>query len=303
MSEATQEAPGAIIPPEAAPLKALTVTMTVMCYLACLAIGALILINQAVTTWTSGLSREVTVQIRQLRDSDMESEIRAALTVLTDVPGVVKSDVVDKADAAKLLEPWLGTTQLEDLPIPRLIRVTIDEAHPPDFAALEQQLAATVKGASLDTHRRWQAELTRMASALSTLSLAILALICVSTVAMVIFATRTVLDANRQVVDVLHLIGAKDGYIARQIDRRFLTTGLLAGLLGVALGILTFFLLGFTGTAGAGGVADAARSLLFSSSHNTLWNYVAFLSVPLIATLISLVTSRLALMRMLGSVL
>ena len=55
---------GHIIPPEAAPLKALTVTMTVMCYLACLAIGALILINRAVDSWTSGLSREVTVQVR-----------------------------------------------------------------------------------------------------------------------------------------------------------------------------------------------------------------------------------------------
>ena len=302
MSVDATDNPGAIIPPEAAPLRALTVTMTVMCYLACLAIGALILINQAVNTWTSGLSREVTVQIRQLQDVDIEGEISAAMTLLTDVPGITNSEVVDKQAAAKLLEPWLGTAELDDLPIPRLIRVTIDEQSPPDFTRLEEQLTATVKGASLDTHRRWQAELTRMATALSTLSLAILALICVSTVAMVIFATRTVLDANRQVVDVLHLIGAKDGYIARQIDRRFLTTGLLAGLLGVAIGILTFLLLSFTGTAGAGGVADAARGLLFGT-QNTLWNYLAFLAVPAIATFISLITSRVALMRMLGNVL
>ena len=303
MSEGTVEAPGAIIPPEAAPLRALTVTMTIMCYLACLAIGALILINQAVSTWTSGLSREVTVQIRQMQNTDMESEIRAAMTLLADVPGIVQTEIVDKQAAAKLLEPWLGTSQLDELPIPRLIRVTIDEQSPPDFTALEDQLAATVKGASLDTHRRWQAELTRMASALSTLSLAILALICVSTVAMVIFATRTVLDANRQVVDVLHLIGAKDGYIARQIDRRFLTTGLLAGLLGAALGILTFLLLSFTGKTGAGGVADAARGLIFGNLQGSLWHYAAFLAVPAIATVISLITSRITLMRMLGHVL
>ena len=51
---------GAIIPAAAAPLRNLTVTMTVMCYLASLAIGALILINHAVEGWTKGLSREVT---------------------------------------------------------------------------------------------------------------------------------------------------------------------------------------------------------------------------------------------------
>lgn len=303
MSDTETPPPGAIILPEAAPLRALTVTMTVMCYLACLAIGALILINSAVTSWTSGLSREVTVQLRQLKDVDIEGEVAAAMTLLKDAPGVVAVDALDRAAAVKLLEPWLGTAKLDDLPIPRLIRVTIDEKSPPDFTALEGQLAATVKGAALDTHRRWQAEMTRMASALSTLSLAILALICFSTVALVVFATRTVLDANRSVVDVLHLIGAKDGYIARQIDRRFLGTGLAAGLLGVSLGILTFLLLSFSGTAGAGGVADAARGLLFGRGEATLWHYLAFLSVPLIATLISLITSRLALIRMLGSVL
>lgn len=303
MSGEDQARPGAIIPPEAAPLRALTVTMTVMCYLACLAIGALILINTAVQSWTSGLSREVTVQVRQLKDVDIEQEVNAAITLLKDAPGVKAVEAIDREAAVKLLEPWLGTSELDDLPVPRLIRVTIDEASPPDFTALEAQLAASVKGAALDTHRRWQAEMTRMASALSTLSYAILALICLSTVTMVVFATRTVLDANRGVVDVLHLIGAKDGYIARQIDRRFLGTGLAAGLLGVSLGILTFLALAFSGTAGAGGVADAARGLLFARGSSTLWNYLAFLGVPLIATLISLVTSRLTLIRMLGSVL
>ena len=55
-----------------------------------------------------------------------------------------------------------------------------------------------MKGASLDTHRRWQAELTRMAGVLEALSYAVLALICISAIAIVIFATRTVLDANRR---------------------------------------------------------------------------------------------------------
>jgi len=189
------------------------------------------------------------------------------------------------------------------LPIPRLIRVTIDEKAPPDFVSLEAGLRKSVKGSSLDTHRRWEAELTRMASALSTLSYAILALICISTIAMVIFATRTVLDANRNVVDVLHLVGAKDGYIARQIDSRFLKTGLLAGLFGVVLGILTFLLLGLTGTAGGGGFADASRGLLFAPPEIAVWSYGALLSVPIIATLICLITSRMALIRMLGDVL
>jgi cell division transport system permease protein len=297
MTGAELSVPGAIIPPEAAPLRALTVTMAVMCYLACLAIGGLILINRAVDGWTEGLSREVTVQVRQVKDKDMAQELSAAQRILEATPGISAADILERSAGAKLLEPWLGATGLDELPIPRLIRVTVEKGATPDFALLDEALKAAVAGASLDTHRRWAGELTRMASALSTLSLAVLALICISAVALVIFATRTVLDANRQVVDVLHLIGAKDGYIARQINKRFFTTGWTAGLAGVALGLVTFLTLGFSGT---GGVSDASWSLLFSDAQDTLWSYAAFLSVPALATMISLMTSRLALIRMLG---
>jgi cell division transport system permease protein len=104
-------------------------------------------------------------------------------------------------------------------------------------------------------------------------------------------------------VDVLHLVGAKDSYIAHQIDRRFLKTGFMAGLLGAGLGVATFFLLGLSGTIGAGGVADASRGLLFAPPEIAVWSYGILLSVPIIATVICLVTSRMALIRMLRSVL
>ena len=87
-----------------------------------------------------------------------------------------------------------------------------------------------MKGASLDTHRRWQAELTRMAGVLEALAYAVLALICLSAIAIVVFATRSVLDANRGIIDVLHLVGARDRFIAGQVESRFLKTGLAAGL-------------------------------------------------------------------------
>lgn len=294
--------PGAIIPGNLGALRALTVAMTVMCYLACLAIGALVLTNRAVNSWTSGLAREVTVQVRQTRDADIEAEVARAEAILRDFPGVLDVTALDRDAGARLLEPWLGTRNLDDLPIPRLIKVVIDESAPPDFETMAAALEPVI-GASLDTHRRWQTELTRMARALSVLSYTVLTLICVSAVAIVVFGTRAVLQANRSIVDLLHLVGAKDGYIARQIDRRFLKTGLFAGLLGMALGLLTFFLLSLTGPQGGGGLADASRSLLFAPVDSAGLSYALLLSVPLMATLISLVTSRLTLMRMLGEVL
>jgi cell division transport system permease protein len=130
------------------------------------------------------------------------------------------------------------------------------------------------------------------------LSYLILGLIAISAVAIVIFATRAVLQANKPVVDLLHLVGARDSYIARQIDGRFLRTGLVAGSAGVALGLLTFLVLGISGV--GGGFADASRGLLVAPPDVAIWSYGAVFSVPVVATLICLITARLTLLRRLG---
>ncbi|NMD06690.1 MAG: ABC transporter permease [Phyllobacteriaceae bacterium] len=298
MTTATRK-PGLIIPKEAASLRTLTATMAVMCYLACLAIGALILINQAVDNWSRGLSGEVTVQVREIEARDIDVDVAAVLALLRDTAGVISADDLGRAAAEKLLEPWLGTEGLDALPVPRILRVTVQPDTPPDYEDLAQKLAAVAPGASLDTHRRWEDQLTRMAGTLMLVSALILLLISGSAVAMVIFATRAVLDANRQTVDVLHLVGAEDGYIARAINRRFLATGLWAGGLGVLLALATFLLLGYAGLPQADGLASASRSLFYLPGTKWWLTPLALLAVPAVATLLALITSRITLLRML----
>ena len=48
----------------------------------------------------------------------------------------------------------------------------------------------------------------------------------------VTFATRGAMAANRPIVEVLHFIGANDGFIAGQFQRHFLVLGLEGGLIG-----------------------------------------------------------------------
>jgi cell division transport system permease protein len=299
MVDKAQQKPAPVFPHGAAPLRSLTVTMAVMCYLACLAIGALVLINQAAAAWTQGISREVTVQIRQRSSTDIEGEIKKAVTLLKATPGVVAAEALDKSAGAKLLEPWLGNVPLDELPVPRLIRVTINESNPPDYVALEKNLAAQIPDAGLDTHRRWQTELSRTASALSLLALLVLGLISLASIMLVVFAARAVLQSNRSTVEVLALIGAQNTFISRQNDRQFLATGLIAGFAGLIAGLITFGLLFFLGGSNADAMAEAGRSLVFAPAATELRISAALLLVPIAATLIALWTSRITLLRML----
>ena len=291
--------PGAIIPASAAPLRSLTAVMAVMCYLAVLAVGSMILIDRAVSQWAHGLSSEATVQLREISGHDMEADLALVVALLQTTPGLSRVDVLPREAGEKLLEPWIGSKGLDKLPVPRLIRVGLDEKHPPDFAALEQTLRDAMPSARLDTHRRWESELKRMAGTLSYFSALVLLLISLSAIAMVVFATRAVLDSNRAIVDVLQLAGAEDRFIARVIDRRFLLTGLRSGIIGLSLGLLTFLLLGFFGGAEGNGVAAAARGLFYVPASGPDRQLLWFLLVPVIATLIGLLTSRFTLMRML----
>lgn len=292
-------APGSIIPRQAAPLRTFTAVMAVMCYLAVLALAAMILVNRAVENWARGLSSEATVQVRQVSARDLEADIANVAKLLAATRGVASVTVLDRKAGEALLAPWIGTQGLENLPVPRLIRIGIDTTSPPDFAALEQALTQAVPVARLDTHRRWESELKRMAGTLTLLSTLILALVSLSAIAMVVFAARAVLEANRDTVEVLQLAGAEDGFIARQIDRRFLAAGLWAGTLGLGFGLGTLLLLGF-GAKDTTGLSSAVRDLFHMPAADGWWSHGIFLLVPVVATVIGLITSRLTLMRMLG---
>ncbi len=290
-----------IISPRSATLLSLAVTMTVMCYLAGLAMAGLLMVNQAVDSWNKGLSQEITIQVKVLNAVDIDQELGKATTILQRTAGVLKVEILDRSEGVKLLEPWLGKENLDDLPIPRLIRVTIDQSTPPDYALLQQKLHDNVKGAVLDTHGRWREELSRAGTKLSALAIAILGLISSATITLAAFGARAALEANREVVEVLRLVGAENGYIARQINQSFLRLGLAAGLLGFLLTLLTLFILGWLGEISHEGLTTANIGLLSSSWGVEAMKFSYLLLVPILSAVLVTLSARITLIRLLRS--
>jgi cell division transport system permease protein len=65
-------------------------------------------------------------------------------------------------------------------------------------------------------------------------------LVLAVTVLSVTFATRGAMATNRPIVEVLHYVGATDGFIAEQFQRHFLLLGFKGGALGGGAAILLF---------------------------------------------------------------
>jgi cell division transport system permease protein len=129
----------------------------------------------------------------------------------------------------------------------------------------------------------------------------VLVLVIAATMLCVTFATRGAMAANRPVIEVLHFVGARHGFIAGQFQRHFLWLGLKGGALGGAAAMLLFAVAGFLGNwfkATAGGEQVAA---LFGGFDIGLEGYGAIAGLIVLIAIFTAGTSRLTVYRTLAS--
>ncbi|RME97678.1 MAG: ABC transporter permease, partial [Alphaproteobacteria bacterium] len=236
--------PPPIVRPASVAGRALTVVIAIMCFLACLTAGGVYMVHQSASAWFADIASEVTVQVSPTSASDIDKTVTLVSLFLARQPGIVQVSPFSPEESARLLEPWLGQVEaLDAIPIPRLIAVEIDRTAPPDMAALRQALAANFSDVTLDDHRRWQRELRTVTRSLSLGGFAILALVAAATVASIVSATRSAMASNREIVEVLHFVGAGQKFIAQEFEKHFLSLGIRAGLVGAGVATLVFLLM------------------------------------------------------------
>lgn len=212
-----------------------------MVFLACLALAAVLVVERSIDRWDRGLSGQITVQVPAADDAGAAAaRLEAVLTVLTATPGVRGVTVMAAAEVRRLLQPWIGSgADVDELPLPVLIAVSVDPASPPDLEALNARLAEAVPGSFADDHRRWLDDLLALAGSVKIAAIAIMLLVGLTAVVTVVFVTRTGLEIHRQVIELLHVMGAQDRYIAREFQRHSLSLGLRGGLFGFVLAAAT----------------------------------------------------------------
>jgi cell division transport system permease protein len=132
-----------------------------------------------------------------------------------------------------------------------------------------EQLRATIRqnvtGASVDDHSVWTSRLSAMAGTVVAGGFAIMLLVMGSMVLSVVFATQAAMAGNKDVVSVLHFVGAEDTFIAREFQRHFLVLGLKGGVSGGLASIVCFVFLDMMTRQGTGQAGSDQLSALFGS--------------------------------------
>ncbi len=210
----------------------LTFVVAVLCFLACLTLLTLLAANRAARDWTDQLEGQATIIVRPKANETPDGAAARAAETLAGVSGVAEARAIEKEKAEALIAPWLGDADLSDLPVPRLVAVQLTREAPASAQALDQALKAQGLDAVVDDHSVWMADIQRAARMARWAGLAVFGLIAVAAAAVVAFATRAGLAARREVVEVLHLSGAEDGFIAGLFQVRFARMAATAGLFG-----------------------------------------------------------------------
>jgi len=270
----------------------LTAVIAVMSFLAALALSALLAINTAANAWTTELRSELTVQIKGADAEAISAGAEAAMRVLNNTDGVTEAILRTTEETAALLEPWLGKGNAAAfLTIPAIIEVKATPEARTNLDLLRNRLAAAAPGATLDDHASWHGRLASAARSGQALALMVFLLVLGAACAISAFAARAGLAANHEIVSVLHLVGATDEFIAREVQRRFFVLGLRGSLAGLFAAMIA---LSFTAYAMRGNdQADAFLPAFNASGEIIVWLFI----VPITICLFTAYTARITVLR------
>lgn len=272
-----------LLPRDAAGETWLAGVVAVLCFIACITAVGTMAADRAAQGWAGRLQAEATVQVRPRVGETGSIAAGRAAEVLAGVTGVEEAQALGREEAERLLRPWLGEAALPDLPLPYLVTVRLDAEAPASTVLLSRALAQAGLDASVDDHQLWRGEVERSAQTIGALALAIFLLVALAAGAAIVYATRAGFQANRLVIETLHLSGGTDRTVAGLFQRRYGMLALTAGACGALAAAVLVAALRFLG--GEGGMT-AALPVAWSD----LW---LLLASPVVAGGVAVIAARI----------
>jgi cell division transport system permease protein len=283
-----------LLPLEDAREAALFFVVGALCFLAALAALSAKSTYGAARAWTAEVEGEFTVS---LNGADATASAEAA-KLLARVEGVETARAFTDAEINALLEPNFGQNGLPaDLPVPRLIAVTAEPGAGDLGPRLSQALHEGGYDAAVDAHSEWAGDVRHMLAVSRIAALSIVALLSATAIAVIAFATHAALLARRDIVDVLHIAGARDRFIAGLFERRFWLLGLRAGTVGALVALASVAVLIALGRSGA------ERTGLLPQLSLDFPDLAVLVVTPVIAGLAARIAAGITVMRALKTVM
>src|SRR6185312_11961299 len=265
-----------------------------MVYLAMIAATVALLVEHVTQRWQRDLSGQLTIELPAVAGEDepaRKQRVDAAVEEISDTNGIIGTRLLDQAEVKRLLSPWLGA-QADQLGVtlPDLVAVSLQPGVRPNLSELAERLQAASPGAAIDDHADFNAGAMNFLKTIEVLAVSLLALVLVATAGVVAFVARAGLSIHRRIVEIVHLVGAHDSYVARQFQAQAFRYGFMGAFLGSLLAAATLLSAGVFAARGAVPMSNAVKAF-------ELWMIWPLALIPLAAVLIAMITVRIAVLQ------
>ena len=273
--------------------KLLPWVMAIMVYLSALAATGSLLLHSGFDDWANSLQGRVTVQIIGEDRDLIHLQALEIKEVLRKTPGIRSVRIIPDDEITALLEPWLGVGNItDDLPIPMMLDVETDVDSYVNLEALEAKVKQVTDTVYLDDHARWLSHFYTLAYTIEYTALGILIMILLASISIVIFCTKSSMAEHKNIIEIMHLMGAHDQMIAQAYQKRFMQYGLKGGFYGLIIALLTVYgLLNLVQNI-AGGLVEMPSLPYLKLS--------ILLIFPFIFAALAMMTARITVLRELG---
>jgi len=251
--------------------------MTTMVYLALMALISSFFSTLSFDKWKSATRDLVTIHVpdpNQKIAGNNDTRLDAALKILRTLPNIENITILEKNDIEKLISPLVETDIFQNILLPALVEIRINNRE------VLPNLESSLKNLAPDIFVENHAELflfdSKVFFGAEKLFVAIVGLITMVAIISIIFAVFTGLSVNKEVIQVMHLIGAKNGFIARAFQKHVFIVLSFSSIFGACLAAGTFFILDNLFKVAFFG--DIEIDLL---TQFDLWNWITLIMVPI----------------------
>ena len=254
-------------------------------------LAAFFMTSTMIATWNKNIIDGLTVQIMPANETLTADEellrTNKVISFFDQIDGVEKVKKISDSQIKHLMSPWLGDgVDIDSLPIPKLLDVRLKNGKNFDYEQVSISLKEVAPYASMDNHGIWLQKLIKSASALRILSVFVLTLVAVVLALSLFYAVQTSLKIHQNIIEILHIMGATDNYVAKQYALRGFWVGLSSGIIGTILSIIALLIMSH--------LSSGLETGLIGSAKLGIAHWGVLISLPFVTAFLSMLMSFLS---------
>lgn len=206
----------------------------------------------AAAAWSASLDTALTIEVAPVGGLSGPDTAAEAARLVVQIPGIANARALSADEVSAMIAPALGTTTIPpEIPLPGLIAVeraveggqgrggAAGQAHATALIdAIDAALRTGGFTPQIDDHSAFERSARSFAATLRTTGVLVFLATLVAAVLVTGFAVHANMAMRRDIVEVLHIAGAHDVFIANAVTLRFSLLGAKAGAAAAVLGAL-----------------------------------------------------------------